>query len=67
MATFKEANQVRVELKMRLSNHSWYKSSSIITDNDGYSVLIEVKEINNSVRKAIPPVINNIEIKTEAD
>ena len=66
MATFKEANQVRLALKMKLSRYSWYVSSVVISSQDGYSVLINVKEVNNTVRKIIPPLVDGVEIKTES-
>lgn len=65
MATFKEANQVRLSLKMKLSQYAWYNSSHVISDSDGYSVIVEVKRIDNSVRKLIPPVIDGVDIKAE--
>ena len=67
MATFFEADQVRLQLKMKLSNYSWYKSATVITDSDGYGVLIGSKIINNEVRKTIPPVIDGVSIRTELD
>jgi len=66
MSTFKEANQVRLALKMKLSQYSWYISSTVIVDNEGYSVLIVVKHVDNNVRKIISPVINGVGIKTES-
>lgn len=65
MATFKEANNVRVSLKMKLSQYAWYNSSAVIFTSDDYSVVIYVKRLNNFVRKTISPVINGISIKTE--
>jgi hypothetical protein len=67
MSTFKEANQVRIALKMKLSNYSWYKSSRVITDSDGYSVVIGVQQVDNKVRKIISPVIDGVSIKVEAE
>lgn len=65
MATFTEANQVRLSLKMKLFQYSWYSSSLVIPDSDGYAVLVEVNYINNQVRKLIPQVVGGINIKTE--
>jgi hypothetical protein len=65
MATFNEANQVRVSLKMKLSQFAWYSSSAIIASSDDYSVLVKVKHINNIVRKVISPVIDGVSIKVE--
>lgn len=67
MITFKEANQIRMSLKMKLSNYSWYSKSAVITALDGYSILVSVKKIDNSIRKLIPPVIDGVDVKTEID
>lgn len=67
MAIFSEANQVRMSLKMKLSNYSWYNWSIVTTEKDGYSVLVNVKKINNIVRKIISPVINGVGIRVEAE
>lgn len=64
MTTFFEASQARLIIKMKLINYSWYKSASVITDDDGFAVLIGVKKINNSIRKAIPNVFNGVVIRT---
>lgn len=67
MATFREANQVRISLKVRLSQYAWYSSSAVMTDSDGYSIVIHVKHLDNQVRKLIAPVINGVSIKTELE
>jgi len=66
MATFMEANRTRLELKMKLSNYAWYHSSAIISETDGYAVLVTVDSVTNQVRKIIPPVLNGVSIKTES-
>ncbi len=65
MTMFKEANQIRLQLKMRLATHSWYSSSRIIIEADDYSVIIGVKHLDNTIRKLIPQVIDGVSIKTE--
>lgn len=67
MATFIEANRVRLELKMKLSNYAFYKSSAVISEDDGYGVTIVVTQIDNKVRKLIPPVVSGVNIKTESE
>lgn len=67
MATFSEANQVRLSLKMKLSNYYWYISNTIISEQDSYYVLVHVKKVNNFVRKIITPVINGVDVRTEAE
>jgi hypothetical protein len=67
MTTFKEANQARLAIKMKLSNYSWYNSSSIVADNADYCVSVSVKKLDNQVRKLIPPVYDGIVVKTEIE
>lgn len=67
MSTFREANQVRVALKMKLSNFYWYNSSSVLFDQDDYYIVVHVKKLDNQVRKTIPPVFDGISIRTEVD
>lgn len=67
MATFSEANQARLALKMKLSMYSWYNSSSVVSEADGYSVVIGVKRLDNQIRKIITPVLNGVSIKAEIE
>ena len=67
MTTFKEANQVRAALKMKLSNYAWYSASGVFTVDADYLIVITVKKIDNQVRKLIPPVIDGVSIKTELE
>lgn len=67
MSSFKEANQVRVALKMKLSNYAWYSGSGVLSTEDGYCVSVTVKHIDNTVRKVVPPVINGVTIKVESE
>lgn len=64
MASFFEANRVRLSLKMKLSQFYWYSSSYVVSEKDGYSITVCVKKINNLVKKTIPPVINSVSIRT---
>lgn len=65
MATFIEANRARLELKMKLSNYSWYTGSSVTTESDGYGVIIIIQHIDNQIRRIIPFTLNGVNIKTE--
>jgi hypothetical protein len=65
MSTFNEANQVRLILKMKLSQHSWYSSSMVVSLDDGFGVLIGVAYMDNRIRKEISPVVNGVSVKTE--
>jgi len=67
MATFKEANQVRIALKMKLSQYSWYSSSAVMSESDGYSVLVLVKKLDNFTRKNIAPVVDGVSIRAELE
>jgi hypothetical protein len=67
MSTFHEANQVRLALKMKLSQHAWYNSSVVLSSEDGYSILVRVKQVDNKVRKIIAPVIDGVSIKVEGE
>ena len=67
MITFSVANQVRLMLKMKLSQYAWYSSSLVIPESDGWSVIVSVKHLDNNVRKLVSPVINGVSIKVEAE
>ena len=66
-STFKEASQVRLALKMKLSNFDWYSGSSVIINKDDYIVIVNVKNIDNNIRKIVSPVMNGVSIKLEED
>lgn len=63
MASFFEANRVRLSLKMKLSQYCWYNSSTLSVENDGFSVSIGVSKINNHIRKLVPPVVNGVSVR----
>ena len=67
MSTFSEANQVRLALKMKLSQYGWYNSSHIVSDDDGFAIVVSITHLDNKIRKIISPVIDGISIKTEVD
>ncbi len=67
MITLREANKIRTSLKMKLSNFSWYKGSSVIPNAHNYMVVIHVSQLTNTVRKIISPIIDGVEIKIESD
>ena len=67
MVTFSMANQVRLSLKMKLSQYSWYKSILVVSGSDGYSIVINVKQLNNQIRKLISPVVEGVSVKTELE
>ncbi len=66
MATFKEANQVHVALKMKLSQYYWYNSSSVTFNEDDYTISVFVKYLDNNVKKVVAPVIGGVSVKTHA-
>lgn len=65
MATLRDANQAHLILKMKLSNYYWYNSSGVYAGDDDYVVIVHVKKIDNSIRKIIPQVLNDVSVKTE--
>lgn len=67
MATFAEANQARLSLKMKLSQYSWYLGSSVEILDDDYIVVISTNHVNDRIRKLVPIVHNNVSIKTEVN
>lgn len=66
MSIFFEANQARLALKMKLSQYSWYVSSIVANEKDGYSVLVIAKLLNNQIKKIIPAVHNGVSIKVDS-
>lgn len=67
MSTFGEANQIRLMLKMKLSIYAWYSSSTVLSIDDGFGVVIGVKHLDNAVRKLVPPVIDGVSVKVEVE
>lgn len=67
MVTFFEANQARLSIKMKLSNYSWYNWSVVVAEQDGYSILLNLKKIDNSVRKLVAPVVHGVSVKMEVE
>jgi hypothetical protein len=67
MSTFKEANQVRLKLKMMYSQYAWYSSSVVISTDDGFGIVMMAHQIDNKIRKLISPVVDGISVKTELE
>lgn len=67
MSTFKEANQVRLKLKMKYSQYAWYSSSVAISTDDGFGIVMMAHQIDNKIRKLISPVVDGISVKTELE
>jgi len=67
MVTFSDANQVRLSLKMKYSQNAWYRSSRVVPEADGYSVIIGVQYLDNKIRKVISPVVDGVSVKTEVE
>ena len=65
MATYMEANQARLSLKMKLFSYSWYNGSTIHQGDGDYYVVVVVKKLDNQIRKIIPHVVNGVAVKTE--
>lgn len=67
MSTFREASQVRLVMKMKLSMHAWYSSSTVVSVDDGFGVVIGVKHMDNNIRKLVPPVVDGVSVKAEVE
>jgi len=67
MSTFREASQVRLVLKMKLSMYAWYSSSTVVAVDDGFGVIIGVKHMDNGIRKLVPPVVDGVSVKAEVE
>jgi len=67
MSTFSDANQVRLALKMKLSMYAWYSSSTVVTVDDGFGVVVGVKRMDNGIRKLVPPVVDGVSVKAEVE
>jgi hypothetical protein len=67
VASYKEANQVSLALRMKLSNYCWYNFSRVYPTTDGYLVVVGTTKLDNQVRKLIPPLVNGVEVKTEVE
>jgi hypothetical protein len=65
MIIFSDANQAKLDLKMKLSKHAWYRASAVVLDGSDYCVMIYVDRMDNSIRKIIPIVHNGITVKVD--
>lgn len=65
MNSFQDVNQVRVALKMKLSKYAWYCGSHCSMVKNNLHIKVSVSEINDTVRKIVPKIVNGIEIKLE--
>ena len=63
MTTFKQANQVRIKLKNKVANYSWYSASGVFLEGDQYYVTVNVKRLDDSVKGVIPPKLDGVSIK----
>lgn len=65
MATFQEANQARINLKMQLSNYCWYSSSEVLFDEGDYYIRVLVKKVDKSIKKKIPYFISDVFVRAD--
>lgn len=63
MTSFSEANQAKLALKMSLHLHSFFKTILITSEDNEYSVIVFVDQLNDNVRKIVPNVHNGVSIK----
>jgi len=66
MNTFQEVHQIRIALKMKLSKYAWYCGSLCAVSKDSFFIKVTVRDLNDSIRKVIPQVINGVSIKLES-
>jgi hypothetical protein len=62
--TFNEANQAKLSLKMSLSNYAWYKSSFVGVDGSDWIVVVNVRALDDKVRKTVPIVHHGVSVRT---
>lgn len=67
MVSFKEANQARTSLKMPLSYYSWFKSSSVESENGQFFITVTVSHIDNAVKDAVPSIHKGVSVRLEAE
>lgn len=71
MWSFSETNNIRNNLKMHLSNYSWYLGSYVVPGFEGYAIQVDVSRLDNYVKNAIPNRIRrtwiNINLKTSPE
>lgn len=67
MTTIFEANQVRLILKMELSNYSWYEGVSVVFEKDKFLVLVSVSKFNKKVKKLVPSKLNNVIVRLKKE
>lgn len=64
--TFSEANQAKLSLKMSLSNYAWYNGILVVQDKDDWCVVVHTSVMNDSIRKVIPIVHNDVVVKVHS-
>jgi hypothetical protein len=64
MSSFNEANQAKLSLKMKLHFYSFFHSIAVVSEENGYSVMVFVDKITDQVRKTIPNVHMAVDIQT---
>lgn len=67
MATFGEANQAKLSLKMTLSNYAWYNNIIVAPDGDDWCIVVGVAIMNPTIRKVVPIVHNFVTVKVDVE
>lgn len=65
MATFTEAEQARLSLKMNLSHYAWHNGSSIAYEEGDFIIILQVSKLNNDMKKIIPIVHNGVSVRVD--
>jgi hypothetical protein len=65
--TFGAANQIRLAIKMKLHHYAWYISSRVAPTKGGddYEIIVNVRKLDDSVRRVISPVVDGVYVRTE--
>lgn len=67
MTSFNEAQQAKLALKMKLSQHAFYRSSWVESDEGDWGVVVDVNvpsPIGDGIRKLIPQVVSGVSVRT---
>jgi hypothetical protein len=65
MSSFKEANQAKLSLKMKLSQYACFGSILVSPESDGFGVIVFVDHIDDKVKKLIPQICQGVSVSIE--
>jgi hypothetical protein len=65
MSSFNEANQVKLSLKMKLSQYACFNSILVSSESDGFGVVVFVDHIDDKVKKLVPQICQGVSVSLE--